>query len=377
MSSTNAIPSTCRALVLRESGKLAIENVPTPQVTPGSAIVKVLLSGVGPGQAHMVARKIPGLYTPDPVIPGGNAIGRIAAVGPDTTTLKVGQLVMLDPFIRGRDNPDVQMLWGLGVFGDNPAAKKLMDEAWKDGMFTEYTRAPIENCYPLDEKRLCGSPSEGGLGYSHADLVIIGRQLVAYGGFKGINLQAGETVVIAPATGSFSGAAVDVAVAMGARVIAMGRNVEILKKLQSVYPSINIVPIKNNVEEDLAALKAFGTIDAFLDISPHMANDSSHVRSCFMALKPYGRASLMGVLNNDIAIPYFVATIKNITIRGQYMYEKEDARGIIKLVESGVLKLGKEVGHEVVATYKFEEWEKALDTSSKNPGAGKIVVFEN
>ncbi|RFU26347.1 hypothetical protein B7463_g9991, partial [Scytalidium lignicola] len=276
MSSVYNLLLTCRALVLRSSGKLIIENVPTPEVTPGSVIVKVLVNTVVPGQRNIIARKVPGLYTPDPIIPGGHAIGRVAAVGPDTTTL-----------------------------------------------------------------------------------------------------QAGETVIIAPATGSFSGAAVDVAVAMDARIIAIGHNMEILKNLQSIYPSIKIVPIKSNFEEDLAALKAFGPIDAFLDISPHVANDSSHIRSCFMALKPYRRASLMRVITKDIAIPYMVATLNNITIRGQYMYEREDARGIIKLVESGALKLGKAAGHDIVRTFKYEDWEKAVETSSNSPGAGKIVVFEH
>lgn len=375
MSSHNSLPATCRALVYQDPGKLSVQNVPVPEVTPGSVIVKILYSNAQ-GLKRILAGKASGLHIPSTFTPGARAIGRIAVVGPDTTTLEEGQLVMIESFVRGRDNPDVKILLGLGIFENDAAAEKLMDQVWRDGTSAEYIRAPLENCYALNEKRLCGSPSEGGLGYSIADLAMLPTQLVAYGGFRGINLQPGETVIIAPATGTFSGAAVDVAVAMGARVIAMGRNVDALRRLQSIYPSINIVQTRNNYEEDLASLKQFGPIDAYIDISPIAANESSYIRSCLMALRPYGRASLMGVISKDVAIPYMFVMLRNLTIRGQYMYEREDARGLVKLAESGALRLGKQVGHEIVNIFKFEEFEKALEASENSTGVGKLVLFE-
>ena len=96
-----------------------------------------------------------------------------------------------------------------------------------------------------------------------------------------------------------------------------------------------------------------------------------------MALRPYGPGfSLMGVIQNDIAIPYMMAMLNNLTIRGQYMYEREDARGIIKLAEAGVLELGKSAGHNLVGQFPLEEFEKAFETASKNPEAGKVVLFK-
>ena len=35
----------------------------------------------------------------------------VAATGSDTTSLRVGQLVLLEPFFRARDDPNVQILW--------------------------------------------------------------------------------------------------------------------------------------------------------------------------------------------------------------------------------------------------------------------------
>ncbi|KAM3084450.1 hypothetical protein ACMFMG_001446 [Clarireedia jacksonii] len=373
---TSPLPPTMRAVQIEAIGQPPrIKTLPTPTPIAGSVVVKVLATSAESSYKHILDGKVPFLHVPTPSIPGTRAVGRIAAIGPDTTSLTSGQLVMLEPFIRARDDPDVQILWGAGVFGDVPKAKKLVDDFWHDGMMAEYVRAPLENCYALNEKLLLGSPADGGLGYSMGELTYIARHVVAYGGFRGIDLKAGETVIVAPATGSYSSAAVEVASAMGARVIAVGRNLPLLQKVSAANQRVTAFQMTGNVMEDVATLKGFGPIDAFLDISPAIANGSTHIRSCLMALKNYGRASLMGVPTNDIDIPYVMAVLNNLTIRGQYMYEREDVRGLIKLVESGALKLGKSAGHEIVGEFALEDWEKAIESAANNAGPGQLVVM--
>jgi len=106
----------------------------------------------------------------------------------------------------------------------------------------------LENCSVLDEKRLLGLVEEGGLGYQLESLLYIATLLVPYGGLRDINLLAGETIIIAPATGSFGGAAVHVALAMGARVIAMGRNVDTLQRINALSERVEVVPITGDVQ---------------------------------------------------------------------------------------------------------------------------------
>ncbi|KAF7885440.1 uncharacterized protein EAF02_003949 [Botrytis sinoallii] len=376
MSSTDSpLPTTMRALYAEAQGQpLTIKTVPTPQPGPGSLIVKVLAVSIEPSIQELLDGKMPYLYTPTPFIPGGRAVGRVAAIGPDTTTLSIGQLVTIEPFVRGRDNSDVKILWGLGVFGQDPKAKKLI-EVWRDGSLAEYVKSPLENVYALNEKQLLGSPAEGGLGYSLGDLSILSRYMVAYGGFRGIDLKAGETVIVAPATGLFSSAAVEVASAMGARVIAVSRNLSKLQKLAAANQRVEIVQTTGNYEEDLARIEPLGPVDAYLDLSPQEANGSSYIRACLMSLRDYGRASLMGVTSNDIDIPYMMAVMKNLTIRGQYMYEREDVKGLIKLVESGLLKLGKAGGMEIVGEFSIEQWDEGIKAVVQNPEPGKLAVM--
>ena len=151
---------------------------------------------------------------------------------------------------------------------------------WKDSTYAEYAKVPLETCEVLDEGKLCSR-----LGYSIADLACISAMLVPYGGLRDIDLKAGETVIVSPATGAFGGAAVMVALAMGARVIAMGRNVKMLETIKTRSERIETVPITGDVVKDLEALKSFGSVDAFFDISPPVAGKSTHIKSGILALK--------------------------------------------------------------------------------------------
>ncbi|KAF7539991.1 hypothetical protein G7Z17_g12297 [Cylindrodendrum hubeiense] len=374
------IPKTMKGLVLHEDNSIKFEAaLPVPEVTFGSAIIRVLATPGNPNLVRML-RSEAGSHAftqPRPLTPGGYFIGRIVAVGPDATVLSEGQLVLVEHFVRARDDTTVQILWSMHD-GNTPATKKL-HLAWRNGSYAEYVRAPFENTYALDEKRLCSPVSEGGLGYSFNDLTHFIAQCVPYGGFRSVNLQAGETVVISPATGLFSGAAISVAVAIGANVIAVSRSKDGLAKVKSSFPSIKTVQFTGDNEADTASIiAASGTHapDVFLDLSPPAATGNDGVTACMMSVRPYGRIVLMGGRgDSNIPMPWPVLLYRNLTIKGGFMYEREDVQQVIRLLEGGQVKLGKENGYEISGTFSLEEWDKCADASLEHIGFGKIVVL--
>lgn len=282
------LPTLHKALVQEtHAAPLIVKTLPTPQPGPGSAVIKILYS---PIISYMrdVYNGVRQYAYAVPLIPGVSAIGRVAAIGPDTTALKEGDLVYCDCTIRGRDDSDAIFLLGLSE-GGTEGSRKLMDGEWRDGTFAEFAKLPLENVFRLDEGRLCGE-----LGYAPEKLCFVLSAMVPYGGLRGIRLQPGETVIVAPATGGFGSAAVVVALAMGAgKVIAMGRNVGTLEKLKTLGSRVETVQMNGDVEAEMAALKKFGTIDAFFDISPKEAAESTHFKSAILSLSRGGRVSLM------------------------------------------------------------------------------------
>ena len=371
---SNSLPNHHRALVLSSfSEPPKVKRVPTSAPTAGSATVQILVASVLPF-AKNVYNGTMQYPMPTPLIIGSSAIGRIAAVGPDATSLSPGQLVLVDIFIRGRDDPGASFLFGLHQ-GATEGSRRLMEGEWRNATYQQFAKVPLENLYALDEKRLLDKVEDGGLGYTIDDLTYLSRMLVPFGGLRDLAIQVGETVVIAPATGAFGGAAVDVAVALGAQTIVAGRNMDALKIIASKSDRIKIVQLKGDVQADAEALQKFGPIDAYLDFSPTAAAKSTHIKSCLLALKPFGRAAFMGGILEDVPIPYPVIMFKSIQLKGRFMYDHVAPSALIKMAEVGLLKLGESAGLRVAGKFPLEQWEKAIEAAETNSGYGVQVLL--
>lgn len=372
-----SLPATHRALVLtstRDPLDMAVVTRPTPQPTPGSVVVRVLAAGVlsYAREVYSGTRNYP---APKPMVPGASGIGRVVATGGDAALLQPGQLVFLETFIRGRDDDSSRILSGLSE-GFTEGSRKLAHGEWRDSTYAEYAKMPLESCYPLNEARLLGPPDQGGLGYSIEDLVVIGRLLVPFGGFRDVSLKVGEKVVIAPATGTFGGSAVAVALAMGAReVVAMGRNQAALAHLRSVSPRVRTVTIVGDVEAETKELREGGPAEVFFDISPPGTGGSSHFKAGILSLGHNGRASLMGGQWEDVAFPGRAVTTNDLMLKGKWMYERDDVREFIRLLESGLLAIGPAGGTKVTGKFPLEQFEAAFDTAAANNTLGSQTLI--
>ncbi|KAH8803416.1 chaperonin 10-like protein [Xylogone sp. PMI_703] len=368
---TSNLPSHHRALVLEsiETG-FEVKSVPTAQLSEGSAIVRIEASGALSYFREIYNGEL-GYSFPTPIVGGFSAIGHVVALGADATVLRVGQLVFVDCVVRARDDPSALFLTAIHD-GSSDASKKLMREVWRDGTLAEFAKVPLENCIPLDETRLCQD-----LGYSIQDLMYLCYLLVPYGGLRDIKLEPGETVVVSPATGGFGSAGVMVAIAMGARVIALGRNETKLAKLKEHVrrgtPGANIETVKltGNEHADTAAVAAFGKIDAALDLSPHAAAKATHLKSVVNALRQNGRCSLMGMA--EVVIPAWKVVGSNIAFRGKLMYERDDVLQFIKMLERGIFPKGKDF--VTTKAFRLEDWKEGFEAAAEYIGIGQTVVF--
>jgi len=369
------LPPHHQALVLESiQAGFQVKTILTPQVGLGSVIVHIIASGILSYARDIYKNKPPRDWYPypTPLVGGLSAIARVAAAGPDATALQPGQLVFVDCVIRARDDPSALFLTAIHE-GYSDGSRKLMRDVWRDGTFAEYAKVPLENCIPLNESRLCGE-----LGYSPGDLMYLCTLLVPYGGLRDIKLEPGETVVVCPSTGNFGGAGVQVAVAMGARVIAMGRNEKELARMKehvlkgTPTATVETVKITGDETTDTAALEAFGTIDAVLDLSPPAAEKSKHLHCAITALRHSGRVSLMGSVPG--ALPALKILSNNITLKGKLMYERDDMLQFVKMLERGLFPRGRNFVE--TKAFKLGDWRHAFDEAAEYTGIGRVVVFE-
>ncbi len=233
-----------------------------------------------------------------------------------------------------------------------------MADNWAMQSFVEYVNAPLEHCHALNEKVLCDE-----LGYSFPQIASQTTSLILYGVFSGISLTAGETVLIAPASASYAGAAAGIAVATGARVIIVGKNFEILKHLQATFPGIKIAQLTGMWKPILRLSRSTAQSMRTWIFLLHKPIRPPIFGACFKILRPYGRVSLMGINMKDIAMHCISAMFMNLTICGQYVYKNEDVRGAIKLAESGALKLNGKGVVVVVGEYQLEDVEDPFEAT--------------
>src|SRR5581483_9876867 len=93
-----------KAAVLDAFGSpLDVRDLPDPVLGTGEVIVDVVAAGVLPYMAEVLSGKREYLMSL-PMTPGAGAVGRVRAVGPDSTRLRVGEWVFCDPTVRSRDD---------------------------------------------------------------------------------------------------------------------------------------------------------------------------------------------------------------------------------------------------------------------------------
>ncbi|KAL4876189.1 isopropanol dehydrogenase [Aspergillus karnatakaensis] len=372
---------THKALVLHtRDTPLTLEAVAMPRARPGDAIVRVLAADIVPYMADVLSNKRPYPLSL-PMTPGNTAIGRVHEVGPDAVSLNNGQLVFCDITIRGRDDPAVSILYGIHG-GGYPAAQKLMDGVWRNATYAEYARFPLENLYPLDEELLLAS--EGPFGYTLNDLCLMPVCLVPFGGLAEVDVQPGEVVIVAPATGRYGGAAVAVALAMGATVVAAGRNAAALERLRQTHgvgnSRLRTVELTEDADANTRLFRAAAGnphgADVYLDLSPPAVQGSFLLASGIRALRTFGRCVVMGGNSGRVDFPYLEILFRSIRIQGRFMYDRKHVLRMVRMVESGLLPLGASAGVTHTEEFGLEEINEALAAAGRLSGWGGHVVLK-
>lgn len=354
-----------KAALLESFGQpLRVTDVPDPALGTGEVIVDLAVAPVL-SYAHEILNGTRNYALQLPVVPGGGAIGRVRAIGPDATSLSVGDWVMTDPTVRARDNPfDIELQ---GITAPTPGAQKLHAH-FHDGSWAEQIRVPMENARPLGPLSLAEA----------TQWIAMGRLLVPYGGLLASDLRAGEILVVNGATGPFGSAGVMVGLALGARaVIATGRNENTLAELsRRLGPRVITVAMRGDEEADRARIIAAapGPIDCVLDLLPPAAS-SAQVRTALLAVRPGGRVVLMGGVGmqggEPLALPYPWLMRNNITLRGQWMYPPTAITRLAGLLRSGLIDLS----NIAVTTFSLDRANDAVTHAAAHAGPFELTAI--
>lgn len=341
---------------------LRVEEVPDPEVRPSGVVVRVLSTHLPAFTGNVLSGKL-GYAFPEPLpfTPGTNAVGVVEAVADDVFGLDPGQWVFCDPFIASRRpgaEPDGILIAWTGLA---PASHR-MQSLWRDGTFAEKVLWPAE----------CLTVLEGARSMAPESLAYLSYLTIAYGGLQRGRFGEGQTLVVMGATGGLGAASVLLALALGAfRVVAVGRDGETLARLVALDPKrVVAVPLVGKFEEYTAAVSAAaGGADMLLDMLGPVKSPEPTLAGIH-SLRRGGTAVFMGGVQSEIPVPYAHIMLRQLTLRGAFMYPRSAPGRLMRMISSGILSLEAAVPHP----YPLQRVEEAINAAAGLRGLDYCVV---
>lgn len=344
-------------------GRLRLNEIAVPGVRPSSVLVRIEAQSLMSYLKDYVEGKLPAYRVPEgDFIPGGNAIGVIEAVGADVWHISPGQRVVVSSHLVAQENVPEPAQILIGVTSPGGVAD-AMQQSWRDGTLAEYALFPAPTITPL----------EGFEDFDLAQLAVITRCIVPFGGLIRGRLKAGETVIVNGATGAYGNAAVLVAVAMGAaRVVAAGRDKEVLDAVaQAAGPRVVPVPLTGDVAKDAMSLRAAAGGGAHLAFDMvGGAKDPNSTLAALASLYRYGRLVLMGSSTAPVPINYMQVLFNSLEIIGNFMYPRDAYLTLLALLRSGQLN----ISAIVPKVFSLDDLPQAMEYAARAQSLECVIV---
>lgn len=296
-----------------------VRDVPTPTPGPGQVLVRVIVSGTNPVDAKLRQDGTWAGLQPPSVI-GYDASGVVEQVGPGVTDFKPGDEVFYTPEIFG--NPH-------GTYAE----------------FNVVSASIIAKKPPsLSHEEAAAVPLAGGTAW---DALV-----------RRMQLRVGETVLIHGGAGGVGSFAVQIAKALGARVLATSGpdNLETLRKLGADV----VINYRSEDPAQIALRETGGQgVDAVFDTA------GKNMIPSLPATRPGGRLATILGFNGDVSAFY----PRNLTLHGVFLTRERR-----RLEEMSVLlerKQMKPLVERVLPLEKVGDAHRILDSGH---GRGKLVL---
>jgi NADPH:quinone reductase len=328
-----------KALISRTAGgpeTLTLEDIPDP--TPGDGQVRISVRAVGVNFPDLLI--IQDLYQykpPRPFSPGGELSGTIDMIGPNVSSLKVGDRVLVSP-VR------------------SAMAEKAIGEA--------------KNCWKIPDSMPFDEASALLLTYGTSQHALKDRA----------QLKAGETLLVLGAAGGVGLAAVELGKAMGARVIAAASSAEKLALAREhgadagvQYPTgpLDKAAAKALTDQFKAACGADGA---------HVIYDGiggDYTEAALRAIAWQGRHLVVGFTAGIPKLPLNLPLLKSCQVVGVFWGEftnRFPAIHAANVAELMQLYVNGKIKPAVTETYPLARGAEAIGRLGARQARGKIVV---
>ena len=330
------------AAVLQSPRSLTVGSSPRPEVGPTDALVRVTMAGLCGTDYRIWSGDRPVRY---PLILGHEFVGRVEAVGPGATNLKVGERVVAEPNYSCGSCP-------LCLEGNrNLCPQRTALGIDVDGGFAELVRLPARCCWPVpdsvpDDEAVLAEP-----------LAVVVRAVN-----RGMP-RRGESAAVVGA-GTLGLLALQVLRAAETRVLVVSRS-----------------PRRFEFARELGAAQVHGLADGPLeevsrrfsgregvDLVVETAGTAEAINHALALVRPGGRVVLTGLPHEPSTLSFFPIVRHEITILGSMIYQDEFPQAL-RLLQNG------QVRTRSLLTHRFDL--RAIDAAfaaHREPSSIKVAV---
>ncbi len=335
-------PDQMDAAVLLRRQEIEVQRRPVPTPRADEVLVRVTAVGVCGSDVHFFTDGHLGDWVvEEPLVLGHESGGTIVAVGADVDPARIGERVSIEPqhpsttsaeTLRGEYNLDPHM-----EFYAVPGT---------DGAFQEYVTIQSHFAHAVPDT------------VSDHAAALMEPLSVAIATARKAGFSPGDRVLITGA-GPVGIAIAQVAVAYGASEVIVS---DIAEDRRAAARSFGATATVDPASPDFAA--AVAGVDSFVDAS----GAASAVRAGITALRPSGRAVLVGMGLPEVPLPITAIQNKELVVTGVFRYANTWPTAIA-LVASGRVDLDR----MVTGTFGLGEVRAALE-STADPRTIKSVV---
>ena len=321
-----------RALVCNAYGPpetLTIEDRDDPAPGPGQLMIDVVAAGINFPDLLVVAGKYQ-VRTPPPFVPGNEASGIVSALGKGTRRFAVGDRVIVTT--RG------------GAFAEKCVAD-------------EHAAAALPEAFDFDQG--------AGFAVTYGTAWHAFRQCAA--------IEAGQTVLVLGAAGGTGSAAVEIAAAMGARVIAGASDDDKLRFARDAGAHDTVNYSKVALRDAVRDLTGDAGVDIVFDpVGGEVAEQA------FRSLAWHGRYLVIGFASGSI--PQFaanVALLKEASIVGVWWgtwLAKHPEQHLANMREMAALIDDGRLRPRVTEVFQLDDYVAAFRAIGQRRARGKVIL---
>ena len=329
-----------RAAVLLEPGRIVVEDRAVPEIGPHDVLVRVRSVGVCGSDVHYFEHgRIGDFVVRSPLVLGHEASGTVLDVGSEVRRVKLGERVAIEP--GWPDGSCEQCL--AGRYNLCPQVHFLATPP-VDGAFTELLAVPEAFAHPVPDS------------LSDDAAALIEPLSVAISATRNAGVRPGSSVLITGA-GPVGVLVAEVAIAAGATTVVV---LEPGTERRTRSGNLTAAQVL-----DLDGLPAHARFDAFIECS----GAAAAVRSGLERLKPGGRAVLVGMGADEVAVPVILIQVRELVLTGTFRYANA-YRDAIELAAAGRVDLDQLVDRH----YALDEVADALSATRQDPALMKVIV---